>query len=52
MKRVMWATDFPHSDGTYPNTEKIMQDVTSQMNAEEKKNVLYANVAELYGLSL
>jgi predicted TIM-barrel fold metal-dependent hydrolase len=47
----MWATDFPHSDGTYPESRQVMADVTEGMTDTEQRNLLYDNAARLYGIS-
>jgi uncharacterized protein len=52
MERVLWATDFPHSDGTYPHTAEIIEQVTQGMNAAQRRAVLHDNVARLYGLGV
>ncbi len=50
LERVMWATDFPHGDGTYPNSRKVAEQVTEGMTDEQRHAVVYGNVARLYGL--
>ena len=51
MERVLWASDFPHSDGTYPNSRAVIDHVTEGMSAGERRGVLADNVRSLYGLS-
>jgi predicted TIM-barrel fold metal-dependent hydrolase len=50
LDRVMWATDFPHSDGTYPHSRTVMLDVTEGMSEQERDKVLFHNAARLYGI--
>ncbi|MEZ4279620.1 MAG: amidohydrolase family protein [Myxococcota bacterium] len=50
LEHVMWATDFPHGDGTYPNSRRIADEVTVGMTGPEKHGVVYANARSLYGL--
>lgn len=50
LKRVMWASDFPHSDGTYPRSREVMDFVTEGMPGDSKMDILYNNAAELYGI--
>jgi predicted TIM-barrel fold metal-dependent hydrolase len=52
MERVLWATDFPHSDGTYPHTAEIIEQVTEGMSAAQRRAILHDNVAALYGLDV
>jgi len=50
MERVLWATDFPHSDGTYPHSRRVMEEVTEGMSGADRRRLLHDNAARLYGL--
>jgi len=50
MQRVMWASDFPHSDGTYPRSREVIGEVTEGMSERDTANLLYNNAAQLYGI--
>jgi uncharacterized protein len=50
-KRLMWASDFPHNDGTYPNTREVIAKLTAGMSVEDRTGILGGNVTELYGLA-
>jgi predicted TIM-barrel fold metal-dependent hydrolase len=50
MSRVMWATDFPHSDGTYPYTREVIEQVTEGLSAHDRNGLLRENAAALYGI--
>jgi predicted TIM-barrel fold metal-dependent hydrolase len=52
MSRVMWATDFPHSDGTYPYTRKVIEEVTEGFSQDGRNMLLRDNAAALYGIAL
>ena len=52
IKRLMWASDFPHSDSTWPWSQDVIARHTVGMTADEKNLVLHDNVAELYNLSI
>ena len=52
LDRVMWATDFPHSDGTYPHSGQVMAQVTKGMSEAERAKLLRDNAAQLYGIAL
>lgn len=52
LERVMWATDFPHSDGTYPHSGEIMTTVTAGMSDSARADVLRENAAALYDLDV
>ncbi|MBK7948785.1 MAG: amidohydrolase [Deltaproteobacteria bacterium] len=49
--RILWASDFPHGDGTYPYTHKIVDELTAPMSKDVADAILFRNVAELYGLA-
>jgi predicted TIM-barrel fold metal-dependent hydrolase len=51
LERVMWATDFPHGDGTYPESRKVIDEITEGMTEHQIQSVVYDNAAALYGLS-
>jgi predicted TIM-barrel fold metal-dependent hydrolase len=51
LERVLWATDFPHSDGTYPDSRAIAESVTEGMTDAQTQAILHDNVARLYGLA-
>ena len=38
--RVMWATDFPHSDGTYPYTREVIDQVTEGLTPTARDALL------------
>jgi predicted TIM-barrel fold metal-dependent hydrolase len=52
MSRVLWATDFPHSDGTYPHTRAVIEQVTEGLSARDRDRLLRGNAAALYGIAL
>jgi predicted TIM-barrel fold metal-dependent hydrolase len=49
---IVFETDYPHSDGTFPHSRKIAHELFSQagMNAEECYKVLRGNAITCYGL--
>ena len=50
LERVMWATDFPHGDGTYPHSREVAKQVTEGMSEAQRNAVVHGNVAALYRL--
>ena len=52
MRRLMWASDFPHSDSTWPNSQAMLTEHTSALTEEERNWICHDNVAGLYGLPL
>lgn len=51
LDRVMWATDFPHSDGTYPHTRAVIEQVTEGLAADDRNGLLRENAASLFGIA-
>ena len=47
-KRVMWASDFPHGDGTYPRSREVAAEVTQAMNEDQREAVLSGNALRHY----
>ena len=47
---IMFSTDFPHSDTTYPNTRKIVEAHFADVPAADREAMLRGNAARLYGL--
>jgi predicted TIM-barrel fold metal-dependent hydrolase len=52
IEKILFESDYPHSDGTFPHTRKIAHELFSQagMNAEECRLVLRTNAIRAYGL--
>ena len=49
--RLMWASDFPHNDGTFPHSREVIAKLTDGLDDEDRSRIIGANVQELYGLS-
>ena len=47
---MMWASDYPHPDSTWPNSQAIVEKETAHLSPERKKAILRDNAAALYGL--
>ena len=48
VERIMWASDFPHGDGTYPRSVEIADGVTEGMTRNQREAILFGNAAALY----
>lgn len=48
----MWASDFPHSDSTWPDSQKILKEQTAILSEAERDYVVHDTVAELYHLNI
>ena len=52
LEQILFETDYPHSDGTYPHSRKIARELfaAAGMNADECHAVLRGNAIVAYGL--
>ena len=48
----MWASDFPHSDCTWPHSREVVERDFAGVPAEVKEKIIYSNAARLYGIGL
>jgi predicted TIM-barrel fold metal-dependent hydrolase len=51
-ENIMFSTDYPHSDTTFPNTRKIIDEHFANVPAADRRAMLYENAAKVYGLSV
>jgi predicted TIM-barrel fold metal-dependent hydrolase len=50
--RLMWANDFPHSDATWPHSQRLLAEHATQLDEHTRRRILHDNVAELYGITV
>jgi uncharacterized protein len=48
--RVMWASDYPHADSTWPESQKAIEENFQGVPERARRRVLCDNARELYGL--
>jgi uncharacterized protein len=48
--RVMWASDYPHADSTWPESRKAIEDNFHAVAEGARRRILCENARELYGL--
>jgi predicted TIM-barrel fold metal-dependent hydrolase len=49
--RVMWASDYPHGDGTWPHSRSAVAAILEQLSAGDGRKVVGENAARLYGVA-
>lgn len=47
--RLMWSNDFPHDEGTYQESEAIVNRLIGHLPDRTKRKLLHDNAADLYG---
>jgi predicted TIM-barrel fold metal-dependent hydrolase len=45
----MWASDYPHTDSTFPNSVKAIEEALGSLSDEDRRKVTSTNCAALYG---
>ena len=52
VERMMWGSDYPHSESTFPRSREILDDILSDVPGEERQQILCDTTAELYGFDV
>jgi predicted TIM-barrel fold metal-dependent hydrolase len=47
---IMWGSDYPHPDSTWPFSKQVIEKDTHHLTPEMKNKVIHDNAAVLYGL--
>jgi predicted TIM-barrel fold metal-dependent hydrolase len=51
-ERLMWASDHPHSDSTFPESQAVIAKQTSHLDPSVRDDIIWRNCAKLYGLEV
>jgi predicted TIM-barrel fold metal-dependent hydrolase len=51
-RRLLWGNDYPHDEGTWPNSQPQIESIRKALPAEDASMVLGGNAADLYGFDL
>lgn len=46
--RLLWSSDFPHGDSTWPDSQKVIDEELGDIPAADQKAILHDNAARLY----
>ncbi len=49
---VMWASDYPHRDGTWPHSQEAIEEQFAGIDAATQRKMLWENVSKLYGMGV
>jgi predicted TIM-barrel fold metal-dependent hydrolase len=49
--RIMWSSDYPHSETTWPHSQKIIGDIFERVPEDEVRKIVRDNCVSLYGLA-
>ena len=50
--RILWGSDYPHYEGTYPHTRLALRHTFNDIAEQERRQILGLNAAELYDFDL
>jgi len=45
-----WASDYPHSDGIFPDSQSFIRDTMAQLDENVKRKLTFSNAVRLYNL--
>jgi predicted TIM-barrel fold metal-dependent hydrolase len=52
VEKLMWGSDYPHLEGTWPNTLEALRGTFGALPEEETRAILGANAARVYGFDI
>jgi predicted TIM-barrel fold metal-dependent hydrolase len=47
----MWASDYPHTDSTFPDSLRAIEEALGRLPAADRRAVTATNCARLYGFA-
>jgi len=47
----MWASDYPHTDSTFPESQRVIEETLGALPAADRRRITATNCAELYRLA-
>lgn len=51
-ERLLWASDHPHADSTFPNSQRVLAAQTAHLSDDVRDDIVWRNCARLYGLDV
>jgi predicted TIM-barrel fold metal-dependent hydrolase len=52
VENLMWGSDYPHAESTYPRSRAIVEELMADLSVAERTAVTCTNAAQLYGFSV
>jgi predicted TIM-barrel fold metal-dependent hydrolase len=47
---LLWGSDYPHVESTFPRTQQILEEILAECTEEEKAKIASGNAARIYHL--
>jgi predicted TIM-barrel fold metal-dependent hydrolase len=51
-ERLLWASDHPHADSTFPNSQRVLAEQTAHLADDVRDDIVWRNCARLYNLDV
>ena len=49
---LLWGSDYPHPEGTWPDSQKVLDEQLRDVSEDVAQRIAFRNAAELYGIPL
>lgn len=49
-QQLLWASDFPHTDSTWPRSQQLLADHTANLTEPQRQDIMRENAAALFNL--
>ena len=49
---VIWGSDYPHSESTFPQSRKILSEILAGVPEDEQAKIVGSNTARVYGFDV
>jgi predicted TIM-barrel fold metal-dependent hydrolase len=49
---LLWASDYPHPEGTFPESQQVVERIFSGLPDEVRQAIVHDNAARLYGVGV
>jgi predicted TIM-barrel fold metal-dependent hydrolase len=50
--KILWATNFPAADSTWPGSRRYRDKCFSRVNEDDKRRIVWGNAAKLYRIDV
>ena len=50
--RLMWGSDYPHSESTFPRSREVLSEILEGVPVQEQASIVGGAAASLYGFDL
>ncbi len=51
VENLMWGSDYPHTEGTWPDSKRVIGEIFSEVPDDEVRLMTHDNVAKVFGFN-